>query len=230
MGWKDPLGKRFEAGEAPNLFQASVIGVIKDYNQNSLYDEIEPLIILLRRNLNYVFVRVAPGDPREAVALVEKAWKEVYPAAPFEFVFLDADLDSQYQADKKRSQIFTAFSGLTIVIACLGLLGLAAYTTEQRTKEIGIRKVIGASVSGLVALVSKEFFVLVGAGTLIALPAAWYFTDRWLQNFAYRIDLGTEWPVFIIAAVMALVITIITVGYHVFRAAAANPVRSLRDE
>src|SRR5258707_13940356 len=105
---------------------------------------------------------------------VEKVWKEVLPDNPMEYIFLDQDLDSQYQADKKRSQIFTAFSGLTIVIACLGLLGLAAYTTEQRTKEIGIRKVIGASVNGLVLLVSREFFVLVILGMLLAFPAAWF--------------------------------------------------------
>jgi putative ABC transport system permease protein len=230
MGWKDPLGKKFETGDGDNAYRGNVIGVIKDYNQNSLYDAIEPMIILFGRRVNYMFVRVAPGDPQQSIAAVEKAWKEILPAAPFEFVFLDADLDSQYQADKKRSQIFTAFSGLTIIIACLGLLGLAAYTTEQRTKEIGIRKVIGASVTGLVTLVSREFFILVGAGTLIALPAAWYFTDRWLQNFAYRIELLSEWPSFVLAAVLAMAITIVTVGYHVFRAAAANPVQSLRDE
>ena len=230
MGWKDPLGKRFETGDDDNAYHGSVIGVIKDYNQNSLYDAIEPMIVLFGRRVNYMFVRIAPGDPQQSVASIEKTWKEIFPAAPFEFVFLDADLDSQYQADKKRSQIFTAFSGLTIFIACLGLLGLAAYTTEQRTKEIGIRKVIGASVNGLVTLVSKEFFILVGAGTLIAIPAAWYFTDRWLQNFAFRIDLVSEWPTFVLAAVLALVITILTVGYHVVRTAVANPVRSLRDE
>lgn len=230
MGWKDPIGKRFEAGDGDDAYRGSVIGVIKDYHQNSLYDAIEPMIILFGQRVNYMFVRLAPGDIQKSVAAVEKTWKEIYPATPFEFVFLDADLDSQYQADKKRSQIFTAFSGLTVLIACLGLLGLAAYTTEQRTKEIGIRKVIGASVSGLVSLVSREFFILVGAGTLIALPAAWFFTDRWLQNFAYRIELVGEWPTFILAAIMALVITILTVGFHVFRAAAANPVTSLRDE
>jgi putative ABC transport system permease protein len=232
MGWKDPLGKRFEVrGSDGTLnFGGAVIGVIEDYNQNSLYDAIEPMIILMGTRVNYMFIRVAPGDLQKSVAAIGNVWKEVYPASPFEFVFLDADLDSQYQADKKRSQIFTAFSVLTIVIACLGLLGLAAYTTEQRTKEIGIRKVIGASVSGLMSLVSLEFFMLVGAGTLIALPAAWYFTDRWLQNFAYRIDLAGEWLTFLLAAVLATVLTILTVGFHVFRAAAANPVTSLRDE
>jgi putative ABC transport system permease protein len=116
------------------------------------------------------------------------------------------------------------------VIACLGLLGLAAYTTEQRTKEIGVRKVIGASVNGLVLLVSKEFFVLVAMGTILAFPAAWFFTDRWLENFAYRIQLGDEWTTFVVSGILALTITMITVGYHVIRAAVSNPVNALRDE
>ena len=119
---------------------------------------------------------------------------------------------------------------MTIVIACLGLLGLAAFTTEQRTKEIGVRKVIGASVRNLVILVSREFFVLVGIGMLLAFPAGWYFTRDWLQNFAYRIDLEGEWPMFVISASLAFLITLLTVGFHVVRAASANPVRSLRDE
>lgn len=229
MGWKEPLGKRF-AVDGDSTFNRQVIGVIKDYNQNSLYDPIEPLMILLNPNPPNVFVRLSPGDPRESVNELEGQWKQVFPNQPFEFNFLDADLDSQYQADKKRSQIFTAFSGLTIVIACLGLLGLAAYTTEQRTKEIGVRKVIGASVKGLVLLVSKEFFVLVTIGTLLAFPAAWFFTDRWLQNFAYRIHLSDEWVTFLMSAILALMITMLTVGYHVVRAAIANPVNALRDE
>lgn len=229
MGWKEPLGKKFQIGDGNN-FSRQVIGVIKDYNQNSLYDAIEPLMITLDTNPGNIFVRLAPGDLKTSVASLEEEWKRHFPSQPFEFQFLDEDLDSQYQADKKRSQIFTAFSGLTVVIACLGLLGLAAYTTEQRTKEIGIRKVIGASVSGLVMLVSKEFFILVTAGMILAFPAAWFFTDRWLENFAYRIQLTDEWFTFVSAAVLALVITMVTVGYHVIRAAVANPVNALRDE
>jgi len=229
MGWKEPIGMRFTI-DGDSTFNRQVVGVIKDYNQASLYDEIEPLMILLNPNPHTVFVRLAPGDPRVSMNDLEKQWKLVFPNQPFEYNFLDADLDSQYQADKKRSQIFTAFSGLTIVIACLGLLGLAAYTTEQRTKEIGVRKVIGASVNGLVLLVSKEFFVLVSLGTILAFPAAWFFTDRWLENFAYRIQLGDEWATFVVSAILALMITMITVGYHVIRAAVSNPVNALRDE
>jgi putative ABC transport system permease protein len=206
------------------------VGVVKDYNQNSLYDVIEPLIILLGKNHHYVFVRLAPGDVKAAMLAVEKVWKSVLPGNPMEYTFLDQDLDSQYKADQKRSQIFTAFSGLTIMIACLGLLGLAAFSTEQRTQEIGIRKVIGATVGGLVLLVSREFFLWVGIGMALAIPCAWYFTDRWLQNFAYRIDLTAEWFTFFLSALLAFGITLVTVGYHVVRAAVANPVNSLRDE
>lgn len=230
MGWTDPIGRKFLAGPN-NEIEKHVVGVVKDYNHNSLYDLIEPLIIGLdTRQTNYVFVRTTAGDPREHVATIENHWKQTFPGVPFEFAFLDEDLQSQYTADQKRSSIFTAFSGLTVVIACLGLLGLAAYSTEQRTKEIGVRKVIGASVNSLVMLVSREFFVLVGVGTIIGYPVAWYFTSRWLENFAYRIELKDEWPTFVLSAVLALVITMLTVGFHVVRSATANPVRALRDE
>lgn len=231
MNWKNPIGKKFifdGGGQNPPI-EKHVVGVVKDFHQNSLYDVIEPVLILLGNQHNYVFVRTEEGDVRTSLSSVERVWKEVYPGRTFEYEFLDQDFNSQYRADEKRSQIFTVFSSLTVAIACLGLLGLSAFTTEQRTKEIGVRKVIGASVQGLVLLVSKEFFVLVMIGLLLALPAAWYFTERWLQNFAYRIPLTKEWPTFLASGILALFITALTVGYHVVRAAAANPVKALRE-
>ena len=231
MGWKDPMGKKFLIGGGPaGPTERKVIGVVKDYNQNSLYDVIEPLMILFGKNQNYVFVRLAPGDIKASIKSVEKAWQDVFQGRELEYTFLDQDLDSQYKADQKRSQIFTAFSILTIIIACLGLLGLAAFSTEQRTQEIGIRKVIGADVGGLILLVSGEFFMWVGIGLVLAVPGAWYFTNHWLQNFAYRIDMVAEWPTFLLSAILAFAITFITVGFHVIRAAVANPVNSLRSE
>ena len=231
MGWKEPLGKKFVSNGRRGPQERKVIGVIKDYNQNSLYDVIEPLMILLSRNdNNYVFVRLTKGDLRTSMASVEGVWKNVFQDHPMEFVFLDQDLDSQYKADQKRSQIFTAFSGLTLIIACLGLLGLSAFSTEQRTQEIGIRKVIGASVNGLIVLISREFFVWVGIGMILAMPCAWYFTHLWLQKFSYRIELISEWPTFLLSALLAFVITLLTIGFHVARAAVANPVNSLRSE
>ncbi len=228
MGWKDPIGKRFTGGDN---FEKRVVGVVKDYHQNSLYDPIEPLIILLgTRNNNFVFVRTTSGDVQESIAAVEKSWKEVFPGQTFQYSFLDEDFDSQYRADQKRSQIFTTFSILTIMIACLGLLGLSAFTTAQRTKEVGVRKVMGASVNNLVVLVSTEFFLLVMMGLVLAFPAAWFFTDNWLEHFAFRIELKDEWLTFIVCGILAFMITLITVGYHVIRAALANPVKSLRQE
>ena len=233
MAWKDPIGKKFVfKGNGPNNtdIEKRVVGVVKDYNQNSLYDAIEPLMILLSTRNGYLFVKTKEGDVKESLASIENIWREVNPGLPFEYQFLDQDFNSQYKSDEKRSQIFTAFSALTITIACLGLLGLAAFTTQQRYKEIGVRKVIGASVNSLVVLVSKEFFLLVGIGMIIAFPMAWYFTNSWLQKFAYRIALEGEWLTFIASALLAFAITLITVGYHVLRAASANPVKALRDE
>jgi putative ABC transport system permease protein len=231
MGWDDPIGRKFVFGiEDPNQVEKRVVGVVKDYHQSSLYDVIEPLLIFLGKYHNYVFVRTEKGTVKESISSIEKVWKEMFPGDSFEYIFLDQDFNSQYKADEKRSQIFTTFSGLTVFIACLGLLGLSAFTTEQRTKEIGVRKVIGASIKSLVMLVSKEFFLWVGIGTLIAFPLAWYFTENWLQNFAYRIELQHEWPTFLAAALLAFVITLITVGFHVVRAASANPVKALRDD
>lgn len=233
MSWDDPIGKKFIfAGDGPDNpdVEKRVVGVIKDYHQNSLYDPIEPLMIMLALENANIFVRTGAGDVQQSIDAIGKAWKDIFPTYAFEYNFLDADFNSQYKADEKRSQIFTAFSGLTIIIACLGLLGLAAFTTEQRTKEIGVRKVIGATVQHLVMLVSKEFFILVGFGMILAFPVAWYFTDGWLQNFAYRIDLMAQWPTFVLSALLAFIITLATVGFHVVRAASANPVKSLRDE
>ncbi len=179
----------------------------------------------------YLFIKTKEGeDVHTALASIENTWKEVSSGLPFEYLFIDQDFNSQYKSDEKRSQIFTVFSGLTLGIACLGLLGLAAFTIEQRYKEIGIRKVIGATMGSLLMLVAREFLVLVGISTLIAFAVAWYITDSWLQKFAYRIQLEGEWLTFIVSALMAALITLVTIGYHVLRAASANPVKALRDE
>lgn len=231
MAWDDPIGKKFifEGGDEPDV-EKRVVGVLRDYHQNSLYDQIEPIMVILNDENYFVLVRTEKGDVKQSLAAVENVWRDLFPNNTFQFEFLDQDFNSQYKADEKRSLIFTVFSSLTILIACLGLIGLAAFTTEQRTKEIGVRKVIGASVSSLVKLVSREFFILVGIGTVIAFPLAWYFTESWLKNFAYRIELKGEWLTFLTSAFLAFLITMLTVGYHVIRAAHTNPVKSLRDE
>lgn len=225
MGWGEPLGKKLELGEN-NL---TIVGVIKDYHQNSLYDEIEPLVIILSENRRNVYMKTT-GDVRVAMEKAEEAWNKVYPNTAFEFSFLDQDFDSQYDADKKRGTIFTLFSGLTLTIACLGLLGLISFTTEQRAKEVSIRKVNGASVASIIRLISREFLILISIATFIAVPIAYYFMDEWLQSFAYKIILTREIDVFIYSALIAFAITMLTVGYHTRRAAVANPVDALRDE
>ncbi|HZY81512.1 MAG TPA: ABC transporter permease [Cyclobacteriaceae bacterium] len=232
MGWTDPIGKRFRPSQQPKdgkEIEKRVVGVVKDYNQSSLYDVIEPLIIVLSdKNNDNVLVRIAPGDVNKAIEAISGAWSQSFPDDPFEFRFLDQDFDSQYQADQKRSYIFTTFSVLTMFIACLGLLGLAAFTTEQRTKEIGLRKIAGASTGSLLVLIAKDFFRLIIIAILIAVPLTWYFTNEWLEHFAYRIELVSEWPTFLIAASAAIIITMFTTSYHVVKAARANPVKALR--
>jgi putative ABC transport system permease protein len=225
MGWDEPLGKKLNIGDN-NL---TIVGVLKDYHQNSLYDEIEPVVIILSEDRRNVLIK-AGGDVRDVMEKAELAWDNVYPNSGFEFSFLDQDFDSQYDADKRRGEIFTIFSGLTLIIACLGLLGLISFTTEQRTKEVGIRKVNGASVSAIIRLISKEFIILISIATIIAIPVSYYFMNNWLQSFAYKIILAQRLDLFILSAVSAFVITIITVAYHTSRAATANPVNALREE
>ena len=232
MGWTDPIGKRFKPQRETKdgrEIEKRVVGVVKDYNQSSLYDAIEPMIIILSdENNDNVLVRIAPGNVNKSVGAIAAAWSNAFPSDPLEFRFLDQDFDSQYQADQKRSYIFTTFSVLTMFIACLGLLGLAAFTTEQRTKEIGLRKIAGASTVSLLVLIAKDFIRLIAVAIAIAIPLTWYFTNEWLEHFAYRIDLISEWPTFVIAGTAAMIITMITTGYHVVRAARANPVNALR--
>ena len=225
MAWENPIGKKLNFGDN-NL---TVVGVLKDYHQNSLYDEIEPLVIILGENRRNVFIKTSE-DVRNAMEKATTAWEKIYPNSSFEYSFLDQDFDSQYDADEKRGTIFTLFSGLTLIIACLGLLGLISFTTEQRAKEVGIRKVNGASVSAIIGLIAKEFMILVSIATVIAVPFSYYFMDEWLQSFAYKILLAGHIDIFIISALLAFAITMLTVAFHTRKAAIANPVDALRDE
>jgi len=230
MSWDEPLGKRFYFGDGDNERIFKVVGVVKDYHQNSLYSEIEPLMILHRENRYYMYVKIDGTNISQTIASLENVWKDLNQGLPFEYQFLDQDFDSQYDADRKRGTLFTAFSTLTIVIACLGLLGLASFTTEQRTKEIGIRKVIGANLQSIIYLVSKEFLLLILIAIVLAFPAAYYFMDNWLQSFSYKININNEVLTFLLSSLLAIVITLSTVGFHTIRAAISNPVNALRSE
>lgn len=226
-GWGDnALGKKIKFAGDTSGFYLEVIGVVHDFNQRSLYNPIAPLMFLYRPTNNVIELKLDAKNISAGIASVEKAWNKYFPDLAFTYSFLDQDFNSQYDADQKRGKIFTAFSVLTIIITCLGLLGLIAFTTQQRQKEISIRKVMGANVSQLVPLITRNFIALVGLSCLIAFPVAWYFMNNWLKIFPYNTGL-TAMP-FLLSAITVLVITSLTVTFHTLRAAVANPVKALR--
>ncbi|MGH7493576.1 MAG: ABC transporter permease [bacterium] len=230
FGWDDPIGKQF-AWILPDsvVKSGTVIGVLKDFHIKPLHERIEPLVLFIRPGrLNYIYARVAPVDVPATLAIIEKHWQAVYPEYPFEYTFLDDDVNRLYQSEQQLAQIFGYFAGLAILIAGLGLFGLAAFTAEQRTREIGVRKVLGASVPGIVALLSKDFLKLALIAFAVASPIAYFAMNRWLQDFAYRIQIGIE--TFLLAGVLALMIAWLTVSYQSIKAALANPVEALRHE
>ncbi len=229
MGLQTPeeaLSMRLERGDSR---KGPILGVVKDFNFTSLHREVEPLVIIYDpKEILSITARIRPEEIAGALAALEQTWNRLSPAWPFEYSFLDESLDALYRADEKVGQVFGSFAAIAVAIACLGLLGLAAFTAERRTKEIGIRKVLGASVSGVVALLSKEFLQLVLLANLIAWPVAYFATKKWLEEFAYRIDLGLT--AFLLAAATALLIAFVTVSLQAIKAAMTNPIEALRYE
>jgi len=228
FGWDNPIGKRvkFPGDTSGRYFE--VIGVVKDFNQKSLYNPITPLLLFYRPNSNLIQVKLGAADMTKSIAGIEHSWKSIFPELPFQYTFLDQDFDSQYAADQKRGKIFTAFSILTVLITCLGLLGLIAFTTQQRQKEISIRKIMGAGLAEIVPLITRNFVLLVGIACLIAFPVAYLFMDKWLKIFPYNTGL-TVLP-FLLSALTVLLITMMTVIFHTVKAAVANPAKNLRTE
>ncbi|GAA4410573.1 ABC transporter permease [Nibrella viscosa] len=205
-----------------------VIGVVKDFHFRSLHERIAPLAMTLGNNNGLVIAKVKTKDVGSLLASIEEKWAGFAVDAPLEYSFLDKRFLNAYRAEQKMGSILGIFAGLTIFVACLGLFGLATFTAEQRTKEIGVRKVLGASVTGIVSMLSRDFLKPVLVAILLASPIAWYVMNRWLQDFAYKIDL--EWWVFALAGVVAIVIALLTVSFQSIKAALMNPVRSLRTE
>jgi len=228
FGWDEPIGKRVKYPGDTSGFYYEVVGVVKDFNQASLYNPITPLILFYRPNNNSIQVKLRAKDVQATLADIGRVWKASFPDLPFSYTFLDQDFYSQYSADQKRGKIFTAFSVLTILITCLGLLGLIAFTTEQRQKEISIRKVMGAGVGQIVPMITRNFVLLVGISCLIAVPVASLFMDKWLKLFSYNTGL-TVTP-FLLSVLIVLGITLLTVIFHSMKAAMANPVKGLRSE
>jgi len=226
IGYKDPIGKRLTFWGK----KGTIIGVLKDFHFTSLHTAIAPFVIRLAEKEDYgsALIRTEAGKSKEAIAGLEKLWKEMNPNFQFTYQFSDEEYKKLYNNEQIVSKLSDAFAFLAIFISCLGLLGLAMFTAEQRTKEIGIRKVLGASVSSLFTLLSKEFIVLVTIALLLASPIAWYAMDKWLLNYNYHIDIS--WWVFLLSGLIAILITLATVSFQSLKAALMNPIKSLRSE
>ncbi|NUO80660.1 ABC transporter permease [candidate division KSB1 bacterium] len=233
IGWASPevaVDQPFEYGSR----RGRIIGVVKDFHYESLHQPITPIVMYLApQNFNSVSVKIRADRPEDIAATLEflkQKWQEYRPNFPFQYSFIDERYERLYQSEHRLGQIFGTFSALAVFIACLGLFGLASYTAEQRTKEIGVRKVLGASLGNIVLLLSKEFARLVAVATLVSWPIAYYAMSRWLQEFAYRININQQGGTFLLAAALALVIAWMTVAYQSLRAAQTNPVEALRCE
>ncbi|WP_456459543.1 ABC transporter permease [Reichenbachiella sp.] len=226
--WSNPIGKRFQMMGGPDTTTYfKVLGVVKDFHQQSLYNPIEPIMFFPRLNNNNALVKIEK-NPKEAVSSIKQSWAEAFPNLPLDYTYLDEDFQEQYETDQLRGSLFLGFSLMTIVISCMGLLGLASFTAEQRTKEISIRKVLGANVGGLIQLLIKDFLILVCIGAIPAFAVAWYFGQNWLQNFEYSVEIN--YLIFVGVLLVTMSITILSTGYFALRAATSNPADSLKYE
>jgi len=231
LGWGSPeeaIGKRMRDEER-------VVGVVKDFNFTSLHQDIQPFVLPMPDSdglhafmIKFMAVKVAPGDLQGTIAAIQNIWDQEVTDRVFEYTFLDESINALYESEASFEKVISLFSGLAILLACLGLFGLTAYAAERRTKEIGIRKVLGASVGNVVALLSRDFLLLILIAAAIALPIAWWGMNTWLSDFAYRIDIA--WWVFALAGIGAMLVALVTVSFQAIRAAIANPVESLRSE
>jgi putative ABC transport system permease protein len=230
FGWLDINNRRLGRimNQEGDVKLYNVIGVVEDFHYESLRNTIGPLVMYLGESRGLISFRVETEDLSRTIGLLERTWKEFLPNQPFEYMFLDERFNQLYRAEQQIGRIFGVFATLAVVIGCLGLFGLAAFTAEQRTKEIGIRKVLGASAPGIIRLLLKEFVILVGIANLAAWPIAYFVMRRWLQDFAYRTSLGLG--VFVTAGALTLLIALTTVSLQAVKAALADPIRSLRYE
>ena len=225
VGYANPIGRSFTMWGK----KGTIVGILKDFHFNSLHSPIEPLVVRLsEKDLGSILIRTQPGQTKQAVAAIEKLCKELNPNFTVNYEFSDQEYQKLYNNEQVVANLSDAFAFLAIFISCLGLLGLAMFTAEQRTKEIGIRKVLGASVGSLFTLLSKEFLVLVTIALLIASPLAWYFMNKWLLNYNYHIHIS--WWIFLLSGVISILITLATVSFQSAKAALMNPIKSLRSE
>jgi hypothetical protein len=225
FGFENPIGKKIKIwGD-----EGTIVGVIKDFHSASMHLNIEPVAFRLSLDRLWMFaMKISSDDIPKTIAFLENTWKKFSPEYPFEYSFLDEQVDKMYRTEQRLGSSFFYFTMIAIFIAYLGLFGLVSFSAERRTKEIGIRKVLGAQISNITWLVSKEFLLLVIIANIIAWPLAYYFMNKWLHNFAYRINIGLG--IFLASSLIALVIALLTVSYQTIKAAMANPVDSLRYE
>ena len=235
LGFRTPeaaIGKTMTAGlslKEIGLVPATVVGVVQDARFRSMHDPLQPIMFLMAKNaFTHIDIRYAGIAPNKLRGEVEGVWNRLLPQVPFQADFADDILRGEYKADTARGQLFAGFALLSVVVGCLGLFGLASFTAERRTKEIGIRKVLGARVTSIVGLLSRDFTMLVGISALIAFPIAWWAMYKWLETFAYRTEIS--WWIFLVAGAVALAIALLTVSIQTIRAALANPIKSLRSE
>lgn len=234
LGFKNPLNETLyrPSGYAGNGSFTSmayhIIGIVQDFNFSTLHDKVGPLIIELGENYGRVAMRINTKNIPALISQVERKWNSMAPGQPFSYTFLDADFNKMYDAEQRTGKLFITFAVFAIFIACLGLFGLVTYAAEQRIKEIGIRKVLGAGVGAIVTMISKDFIRLVLIAFVIAFPVGWWMMNKWLQGFAYRT--GISWWVFVLAGLLTIAIALITVSFQAIKAAMANPVKSLRTE
>lgn len=225
---EDALTSRLVQSFGDETFEMRIIGLVQDYHFASLKEDIVPLFLHKESEPNWLFLKTETKNYGQLLANLEQQWKASVKNVPFDYIFVDKEVEKLYDEEKRLGQISVVFTILAILISCLGLFGLVSFVAEQKKKEIGIRKVLGASVNSVVQLLTKDFIKLVGIAFLIASPIAYYFMQRWLEDFTYRIDI--QWWVFVLAGAFALVITILTVGFQSIKSAVANPVKSLRTE
>jgi len=227
MKWTNPIGKKIHVARYDSLPSALVVGVVKDFHQQSLYDPITALMFRPSQINRSALIKIT-GDIKSTIDFIEAAWERTYPTTAFEYVFIDEQFMENYEADQIRGQLFFGFSGMTILIACLGLLGLASYTAEQRAKEISIRKVLGANTQGLINLLIKDFVLLIVIAAIPASVLGYFSMMGWLESFQYHITPG--FTIFATVLVGTILVTVLTTGYHARKAATANPTQNLRSE
>lgn len=232
FGWDDPIGKKVIQTFGEHRIILTVIGVVRDFHFSDLKNPIQPLKIFLgpRSTKNYIALRISSEGVDESLKAIKSAWNQFNPNYPFEYFFYDSVFAEQYRSEERLQALFGYFSVLAVFIGCLGLLGLAAFAAEQKTKEIGIRKILGASSGGMVVLLSRQFTRWVLVASLIAWPVAYFAMDRWIRGFAYHINLTETIPLFLLSAILALTIAWLTVSFQAVKAARRNPIDSLRYE